>query len=244
MASLIKTEYVARLANKPADIAATQRFRYKAFGLSDGTGLDSDKFDHGCEHFLIESRKSGELVCCFRIMHMQGGSEIEKSYSAQYYELSALHAYHGKTVEMGRFCVDPDVMDADVLRVAWGAVTRHVDAEGVDLLFGCTSFQGTDASAYYDAFAMLRDKHFAPKRWLPRAKAPKVFRFAARLRRKPDMKRAMRGLPPLLKTYLMMGGWVSDHAVVDRHMNTLHVFTGVEIGRIPPARKRILRALA
>ncbi len=41
-------------------------------------------------------------------------------------------------------------------------------------------------------------------------------------------------MPPLLRTYLMMGGWVSDHAVVDRQMNTLHVFTGLEIGAIPP----------
>ena len=36
-------------------------------------------------------------------------------------------------------------------------------------------------------------------------------------------------MPPLLRTYLLMGGWVSDHAVVDRHMDTLHVFTGLEI---------------
>ena len=244
MASLIKSKYVVRVANTPAGIAAAQRFRYKAFGLSGGTGLDSDKFDHGCKHFLIEKRKSGELVCCFRIMHLHGGSEIEKSYSAQYYELSALHAYDGKIVEMGRFCLDPDVLDSDVLRVAWGAMTRYVDAQGVNFLFGCTSFHGTDASAYRDAFAMLRDKHLAPKCWLPRVKAPNVFRFDARLRRNPDMKRAMRGMPPLLKSYLMMGGWVSDHAVVDSHMNTLHVFTGVEIGMIPPARKRLLRALA
>ena len=41
----------------------------------------------------------------------------------------------------------------------------------------------------------------------------------------------------------MMGGWVSDHAVVDRQMGTLHVFTGLEIGAIPESRKRLLRAL-
>ena len=50
-------------------------------------------------------------------------------------------------------------------------------------------------------------------------------------------------LPPLLKTYLMMGGWVIDHVVVDHYMGTLHVFTGVEIGKIPAARKRLLRAM-
>jgi len=71
-----------------------------------------------------------------------------------------------------------------------------------------------------------------------------VFRFAKRLRRKPDHKRAMGRMPPLLKTYLMMGGWVSDHAVVDAKMGTLHVFTGVEIAAIPASRKRLLRATA
>ena len=64
-----------------------------------------------------------------------------------------------------------------------------------------------------------------------------------RLALQDKLARAMRAMPPLLKIYLIMGGWVSDHAVVDSHMNTLHVFTGVEIGMIPPERKRLLRAL-
>jgi hypothetical protein len=41
-----------------------------------------------------------------------------------------------------------------------------------------------------------------------------------------------------------MGGWVSDHAVIDRHLGTFHVLTAVEIAAIPPTRKRLLRALA
>ena len=51
-------------------------------------------------------------------------------------------------------------------------------------------------------------------------------------------------MPPLLRSYLAMGGWVSDHAVVDPVLRTMHVFTGVEIGTIPPARQRLLRATA
>ena len=42
----------------------------------------------------------------------------------------------------------------------------------------------------------------------------------------------------------MMGGWVSDHAVGDQHMNALHLFTGLEIGAIPAERKRLLHAVA
>ena len=243
MLSLKKGRYAARLAETPADILAAQRLRALTF-LGDADRPDADDFDSICAHILVEDTRNGTLVCCFRMLPLAAGREIGRSYSAQYYELSSLESFEGPMVEMGRFCIHPDYRDPDILRVAWGAMTAYVDRNGVEMLFGCSSFKGTDAEAYLDAFAMLKEKHLAPKRFLPRVKAPKVFRFAQKLRRKPDAKRAMLGMPPLLRTYLLMGGWVSDHAVVDPKMNTLHVFTGLEIKAIPPARKRLLRATA
>ncbi len=239
---LNKGRYRARLAESRQDVAAAQALRTLAFGTD---GLDSDAFDDRCSHVLIEDMKvGGALVCCFRMLKMQAGTEIGRSYSAQFYDLSALRDFAGPMVEMGRFCIHPHYNDPDILRVAWGAMTAYVDQNDVKMLFGCSSFAGTETADYLDAFAILKHRHLAPKRWLPRVKAPDVFRFAARLRRRPNVKQAMLRMPPLLRTYLMMGGWVSDHAVVDRHMNTLHVFTGLEIGAIPDERKRLLRAVA
>ena len=242
MVGLKKARYHAYQAQTASDVVAAQRLRNLSFKGVDG--LDADRFDQICTHILVEDRKTGELVCCFRSLPLNSGHEIARSYSAQYYELSALRDFQGTMVEMGRFCIHPEVQDPDILRVAWAAMTDYVDENDVELLFGCSSFKGTDAQEYFDAFAMLRDRHIAPKRWLPRVKAPNVFRFAARLRQKPDLKQAQLRMPPLLRTYLMMGGWVSDHAVVDEQMNTLHVFTGLEIKAIPPARKRLLRAMS
>ncbi len=236
--------YQARIADSQEDIRAAQRLRAQAFlGMEDG--LDNDPFDGICTHVLVEECATSRLVCCFRILILTGGCDIAKSYSAQFYELSALSGFKGRMAEMGRFCIAPGIMDPDILRIAWAAMTRFVDENGIEMLFGCSSFKGTEAEAYLDSFAMLRERHLAPRRWWPRIKAPSVFRFAQVLRlRKPDLKLAMRHMPPLLRTYLMMGGWVSDHAVIDRQMNTLHVFTGVEIGAIPETRKRLLRGLA
>ena len=257
MLSLRKGRYAARLAETAEDLAAAQALRGRAFrgagrgdevaggGAETAAPRDHDAFDADCRHVLVEETRSGTLVCCFRLLPLRDGAELHKSYAAQYYELSALGHFPGKMVEMGRFCLDPDWHDPDILRVAWGAMTRFVDAEGVEMLFGCSSFLGTETEAYLDAFAMLRARHIAPRRWLPRVKAPDVFRFGRLLRgRQPDAKQAMLRMPPLLRTYLMMGGWVSDHAVVDRDLNTLHVFTGLEIRAIPPARARLLREVA
>ena len=191
---------------------------------------------------LIEEVKTGRLVATYRLLPIESGAEIHKSYSAQFYELKGLSGFRGPMVEMGRFCVRPGEADPAILRAAWAALTAYVDREGVAMLFGCSSFQGTDAGTYADAFAMLREAHLAPKRWLPRIKAPNVFRFAQRFRRSPNRMTALKTMPPLLRSYLSLGGWVSDHAVVDRDLGTLHVFTGLEIAAIPPGRARVLRA--
>ncbi len=251
MLGLRRGRYTARVAESDDDLRRAQELRFLSFvagsgaapGADRAAGRDADAFDTLCTHVLVEETRSGALVCCFRLLPLQSGGDIGRSYSAQYYNLSALEAFDGPMVEMGRFCIHPDWKDPDILRVAWGAMTGFVDRAGVEMLFGCSSFHGTKAETYLDAFALLKEAHLAPKRWLPRVKAPNVFRFAQRLRqRRPDMRQAMLAMPPLLRTYLMMGGWVSDHAVVDRDLNTLHVFTGLEIRAIPPARARLLRA--
>ena len=242
MQEFTRGRYRARWASSDADRDAAAALRHLAFRGTEGR--DCDEYDEVCIQILIEDTQTDQLVACFRIMTLGSGSDISQSYSAQFYNLESLKAFQGPIVEMGRFCMHPDVHDPDILRIAWGALTAYVDQHGVQLLFGCSSFRGTEASDYLDAFTVLRQRHLAPRRWLPRVKAPQVFRFARLLRRTPDLKLAQLKMPPHLRTYLLMGGWVSDHAVVDRHMNTLHVFTGLEIATIPEARKRLLRAVA
>ncbi len=254
MRVLSRGRYRVRFSREPEDVRAAQRLRYEAFiGGRRGAattperadGLDRDAFDAHCQHALIEDVRTGSLVCVFRMLHLANGSEIGRSYSAQHYELSGLEDFPAPMVEMGRFCMAPGVRDPDVIRAAWGAMTAWVEEKEVGLLFGCSSFHGVEADDYMDAFAYLRERHIAPKRWLPRVKAPKVYLFGKQLRlRRPDVKIAMRRMPPLLRSYLLLGGWVSDHAVVDDDLNTLHVFTGVEIDRVPEGRRRLLRMAA
>jgi len=243
-AVLIETgRYRVRLAETRSDLARARALRERLFRARSGAA-DGDGFDGLCRHVLVEARATGEIVCTYRLLDLSDGSRINESYSAQYYELGALGGFAGPMAEMGRFCIAPEVGDGDVLRLAWAAMTRIVEAEGIEMLFGCSSFQGTDEAQFLDAFALLNARHIAPRKWLPRVKAPDVFRFAPVLRRKLDLKKARRTMPPLLRTYLLMGGWVSDHAVRDRDLGTLHVFTGLEVGRVPANRRRALSGLA
>jgi len=229
--------YGARWAGTAGDLAMALDLRRQCFRAAPGRASDdSDRFDPISRHLLI-SDAAGRMVACCRVLSLNG-PQIGHSYAAQFYDLTMLAAFPGPLLELGRFCLHPAVHDPDILRLAWAMLTRLVDAEGITLLFGCSSFAGTDPTPHLPALALLL-RHLAPSQWAPVEKGAETVDLT-RLAAKPDP----RQMPPLLQTYLAMGAWVSDHAVIDRDLGTLHVFTGLEIAAIPPARARALRALA
>lgn len=233
-----QARYRVRFVAHAADFKASLALRGQVFR---GGASDVDAFDDLCRHMVIERLCDGAVVGTFRVMSLASGAEISRSYSAQYYGLEALGAYSAPMLELGRFCVAPEVRDPDVLRAAWGGLAQLVDELGVAFLFGCSSFQGTDAGVYSDAFALMRARYLAPELWAPVRKTGATIPLASHV---PDRGRALKAMPPLLRSYLTMGGWVSDHAVRDADLGTLHVFTGLEISAIPPARARAIRAAA
>ena len=177
-------------------------------------------------------------------MIFNNGKEISSSYSSQFYDLKAIETYPDPMIEVGRFCVHPETNDPSVTLTAWAALAQIVDQNQTQLLFGCSSFEGVEKEKYLDSFALLRDRYIAPDHWRPKIKAAQVFYYSKDLIYKVDRKKALLNMPPLLKTYLSMGAWVSDHAVVDLNMKTLHLFTGMEISKIPKSRKNSLLNLA
>ena len=79
---LNKGRFQARVARSAADLTAAQMLRTVAFGTE---RTDQDEFDSVCAHILVEDmRAGGQLVCCFRMLTMQNGGEIGRSYSARY----------------------------------------------------------------------------------------------------------------------------------------------------------------
>ncbi len=241
-----KGQFRARLAKSPEDIRAAQRLRYLAFrGGRAGAGrvdeaLDRDALDDRCQHLIVETISGDEIVGTCRLFLIRDPKELALSYSAQFYDLPTPSALiGGPRLEIGRFCLSPHLRDTDGLRLAWAALTRIVEGAGVARMFGCSSFVGVEIGAHADALAMLATHHQGPVEDRPGRKAPETVPL---IPGGHDPRRALMQMPPLLRSYLAMGGWVSDHAVIDRDLNTLHVFTAVDIAAIPPARARLLRA--
>lgn len=241
-APLMRGRLTVRAVENAADMGGLMALRGRVF-RGDAAADDRDAFDAAAIHVLVED--AGRVLAGFRLMAMACGRDIGRGYAAARYDLSRLAGFEAPILELGRFCIDPQAsLDPDVLRLAWAFITREVDARGAGMLCGCTSFPGRDPARHRAALAHLT-RHLAPEALAPLARGGDAIPFARDLAGVvPDAAAALAGLPPLLRTYLMMGGWVSDHAVPDPDLDTLHVFTAVEIAAIPPARARALRALA
>ena len=238
-----KGKYRVRFSDASQDVDRCLALRAEVF-RGDAGADDRDAFDARCCHVLIEDASTAALVCCFRILPLANGAALQSSYAARSYDLSSWQAYQGRLLEIGRFCVAEHVSDPDVVRIAWGALTAYVDGEDVSMLIGCSSFPGIKVAPHHAVFKHLYENHIGPEHMRPAPKAAQTVPLNAGSGIScEDGKRALATMPPLLRSYLLMGGWVSDHAVVDHDLDTLHVFTAVEVAAIPEARKRLLRAV-
>ena len=231
-----------RLASGPADMARVLAFRQAAFPRSGGAEA-WDAQDDLSAHVMVEG-PAAALLAYFRVMIFGWGAGLAQGYAARFYDVTPLSGYGRPIAEMGRFCLAPGGVHPDVLRLAWGAMTRLVEEAGAGLIVGCSSFHGTDWRPHRAALALLAQGHIGPAAHVPLVRAEEVLHYPTLVGTLVDRRGALAGLPPLLRTYLGMGGWVSDHAVVDRDLQTLHVFTCVEVEKVPAARVESLRAAA
>lgn len=218
----------ARLLAPDDDLTEAMALRHLAFRR--GRGPDSDPFDGLCRHLVVHEGPT--LVACARLQDFPAGADLGQSYAAAFYDLSPL-PHSGRALELGRFCLHPAHGDPAILRLAWGMVTRVTETDGVQLIFGCTSLEGAGAD-HRAALAALA----------PFVASPSPARRAAETVSLPEGPGDASRLPALLRFYLSLGARVSDHAVIDRDLDTTHVLTLLPVADVPPARARALRSLA
>ena len=208
------------------------RFRQEIFRVGQ-PGLDIDKFDERCHHFLVSDLSSNKLVCVFRALLIENSINVNNCYSSQFYDLSPLANKNGKMLELGRFCVEKKAKDPTILRLAWNALVRFIIKRKVTTVFGCSSFPGIDTQSHIDTFSLLKEKYLYSFNIKTKVETEYVFEFAKDLNHhKPDSKVANSKLPPLLRFYLKMGAKVSGTAILDFDLQTTHVFTVLDTEEI------------
>jgi len=227
---------VARLACSEADIDAAQALRYRVFyGEMDAIPSpettarqrDFDAFDPVCDHLLVISRERDDLpggvVGTYRLLRRSIARRHRGFYSADEYDISPLLDIHGEIMELGRSCVDREHRNRPTMQLLWQAIAAYVYAYDIRVMFGCASLPGADPDAVSVALSYLYHHHLAPSELRVRALASRRVDMATVPPSRIDARAAMKSLPPLIKGYLRLGGFVGDGAVVDPQFNTTDV---------------------
>jgi L-ornithine Nalpha-acyltransferase len=225
-----------RLAESATDIDAAQALRYRIFyeklGARPLPGMeqqrrDSDAFDPICDHLLVldHSRGSGldAVVGTYRLIRREAAARHGAFYSAAEYDIAPLIAYPGEILELGRSCVDAGYRARPVMQLLWSGIAAYVFHHDIAVMFGCASLPGTDPGALAVPLSYLYHHHLAPPALRARA-LPE--RYVDMRRLEPaaiDPARTLAALPPLIKGYLRLGGFVGDGAVIDEQFNTTDV---------------------
>ncbi len=224
------SRYDILFTKKPSHLMEAQKFRQRIFRKSE-RGLDEDEFDKTCVHCLVFDRTDGDkLVLVFRMINFSSMSQIVNSYSAQFYDLQNICNFSYNPMELGRFCVDPNSKDPFLVLTAMKFLLSYIKKNNRNFLFGCSSFEGCDPNDHLRSLIYLKSNFVTKDDFVIKRKAKEVIQFSA-FETKKDYKfnDYKKNLPALLKFYLRIGGRVSDHAVIDRDLNTLHVFTYVKL---------------
>ncbi len=226
------------IAKTEEDIESALRLRYKYFsegGKGDDDGIDRDAYDAVCDHLLVKDydRPSGQqVVGTYRLLRREAMEHIGKFYSENEYDISALKNYPGEILELGRSCVDEEYRGRAVMQLLWRGIGSYVFRHGIDIMFGCASFNGTDPQEHAAALSYLYHYHLAPPELRPVALPDHYVDMNLMAKDELDKKAAFSAVPPLIKGYLRVGGYIGDGAFADHALDMLDVSIIVKTDKV------------
>lgn len=227
-----------RLARDTAEIRAAQALRYRVFYEEMAAEptlemvearCDFDHFDDFADHLLVidhdhpEAAGAGQVVGTYRLLRRSAAAQAGQFYTADEFDISCLVDLPGEILELGRSCVDRAYRNRATMQLLWRGIASYVFHHDIELMFGCGSLPGTDPESLAVPLSYLYHHHLAPAALRPQAIADRFVEMDILEPDELDSRRALAELPPLIKGYLRLGGFVGNGAVVDDQFNTTDV---------------------
>jgi L-ornithine Nalpha-acyltransferase len=233
---VVAGDFEVRLAENAAEIDAAQALRYRVF-YEEMTARptpemaarrrDFDAFDTACDHLLVLDHRRGEgpegIVGTYRLTRRSAAAKIGRFYSAAEYDIQPLIDYPGEILELGRSCIAKDARNTATMQMLWRGIALYSHHYNIQVMFGCASMPGTDPSQHSQAMSYLYHHHLAPPEIRVRALASRYVKMDVLEPGSYDPRKAVARVPPLIKGYLRLGGFVGEGAVIDPEFGSTDV---------------------
>jgi L-ornithine Nalpha-acyltransferase len=238
---VVAGDFEVRLAESAAEIDAAQALRYRVF-YEEMTAKptpemaarrrDFDDFDTVSDHLLVLDRRRGEgpegIVGTYRLIRRAAAAKMGRFYSSAEYDIQKMIDYPGEVLELGRSCIEKDARNTATMQMLWRGIALYSYHYNIQVMFGCASIPGTDPSQHAQALSYLYHNHLAPPEIRVRALASRYIEMNVLAPGTYDPRKAMARVPPIIKGYLRLGGFVGDGAVIDSEFGSTDVFITVK----------------
>lgn len=233
--------HLVRLARDWREVEAALALRYKIFyeemqacptAEMAMRKQDFDRYDEVADHLLVLDEKIGDgpeaVVGTYRLIKRDAVARCGAFYSAAEYDLGILTSIPDEILELGRSCVDFEYRNRRVINLLWQGIAHYCINYDIRLMFGCASLPGKNKDAHTLPLSYLYHNYLAPARIRPKALPERHVDMNLLSPKEIVEKDAVKMVPPLIKGYLRIGGFVGDGAVIDEQFNTTDVCIVVE----------------
>ena len=229
------TNFAIKLAETPKEIRAAQRLRYRVFVQElgaetntavDRVGVECDAYDAHFDHLILQDKTlpaDDNVVGVYRLLRCDMAQKGLGFYSAGEFRLDKISGCGRKSVELGRSCVDVRYRNGVAMHLLWTGLAEYVARNEIEILFGVASFHGTDPAVIAHALSFLHHNYLASDELRVAVYGANAIAMDILSDKETDRAAALMQIPPLIKSYLRLGGTVGAGAFVDYGFNTIDV---------------------
>ena len=218
------------LAETPEDIQEVQSLRYEIFSKEIGACLpdpkeapNADPFDRICSHLVVKDTTINKIVGTYRLARRQEARLLGAFLTENEFNLSCLLSQPDEILELSRACVALPYRTLPTLTLLWRGLAEYALHSNIAYFFGCASFPGTDPFRFAHALSYLGHERLAPESFRPTVLPHMGQDIRILPQNKIDKCKVLEEMPPLIKGYLRIGGFVGDGLFVDHGFNTTDV---------------------
>jgi len=236
-------QYVARFARTREELDAVLKLRFEVFNLeleegldsSFQTGRDQDEFDLNCHHLIVLDSEQNKIVGTYRVQTAEMAAKGRGFYSAGEFDLSHLPAdVLGKSVELGRACIDRANRTPLVLFMLWKGLAAYLVHNRKRYLFGCCSLTSQDASEGRQVMSLVEEGgHMHSRFFVPPKAGFECYRKDFIADQSPEAR-----IPQLFRIYLRYGAKACGPPAIDRLFKTIDFFVIFDVDEMDDQMRR------
>lgn len=192
--------------------------------------VDTDQYDLLADHVIVKHVDSKEILGTYRIVCSEFS---DRFYSQEQFEIQKLRELPEVKIELGRACIHREHRNGVTLNLIWKGLARYATVVNARYMFGCASVKTVSPELAYSMFWHLYPFYFKDtlrSAVLPNYNCPKPTGIDSL----PTWREVEASIPPLLRSYLQAGAYISSEPALDALFGCVDFLTALDLKEINP----------